>query len=315
MSGFGRVMSRRTMLQSLAAAAGHTAASAGRRIGFATGTYGMKMLSTQEALSAIAAIGYDGVELCLIAGWPTDPAKLSLPDRRALRSLLGDTGLAVPALLESLTITGVAAKRTANLERLKFALDLGNALVPGNPPVIDTVLGGKSADWERLKGPMVSELHAWSRVAEDAKTTVCFKPHAGDAVNTPERAIWLLKAVGSPRIRIIYDYSHFHLEGFTLASSLEQLLPYTPFIAVKDSAGTAVQPEYLLPGDGTTNYLEYFRLLKELRYGGFIGVEVSAMIFKKPGYQPLEAARHCYERLAPVFVLAGLERPSHKQPK
>ena len=164
------MISRRSMLQSLAAAAVLGAAPKRPVIGFATGTYGMKTLSTQEALRAIAEIGFDGVEPCLITGWPADPAKLSAPDRRALRSVLGETGLAVPALLESLSITGVAAKRASNLERLKLAVDIGNELVPSTPPVIDTIIGGKTADWEKLKGTMADELHAWARVAEDAKT-------------------------------------------------------------------------------------------------------------------------------------------------
>lgn len=303
------MISRRAMLQLLAAAAAHSATPKGPVVGFATGTYGMKTLSTQQALRAIAEIGYDGVEPCLISGWPMDPAKLSSSDRRAIRFLLGETGLAVPALLESLPITGDPAKRASNLERLKLAVDLGNELVPLTPPVVDTTIGGKSADWEEIKGTMADELHAWARVAEDAKTTVCFKPHVGNAVSSPERAIWLLKEVGSPRIRIIYDYSHFYLEGFSLASSLKQLLPYTSFISVKDAAGTAARPEFLLPGEGKTDYLEYFRLLRELRYSGYVGVEVSVMIQRKPKYQPIPAARLCYERLAPLFTRAGVERP------
>jgi inosose dehydratase len=300
------------MLQSLAVAAVLGAAPKSPVIGLAAGTYGMKTLSPQEALRTIAEIGYDGVEPCLITGWPSDSAKLSAPDRLNLRAVLGETGLAVPALLESLSITGVAAKRASNLERLKLAVDLGNELIPSTPPVIDTVIGGKTADWEKLKGTMADELHAWARVAEDSKTTICFKPHAAQAVNSPERAIWLLKEVGSPRIRIVYDYSHFYLEGFPLASSLKQLLPYTAFISVKDAAGTPAKAEYLLPGDGKTDYLEYFRLLKELRYSGFVGVEVSAMIQHRPEYKPVPTTRLCYERLAPLFARAGVERPARK---
>jgi len=288
------------------------AASPGSVIGFAGGTYGMMMLSTEAAFRILAQIGYDGVEPCVIAGSPTDPARISSADRRTLRSLLTATGLAVPALLESLIITGDPAKRASNLERLNRAVEFGNELVPFHPPVIDTVLGGKSADWERLKGPMADELHAWARLGEEARTTVCFKPHAGQAVNNPERAIWLLKQVGSPRLRIIYDYSHFYLEGFSLESSLKQLLPYTAFISVKDSRGAPNKPEYLLPGDGDTDYLQYFRLLKEMRYSGCVGVEVSAMIHRKPGYQPVPTMRLCYERLAPVFAQAGIQRPRRR---
>jgi sugar phosphate isomerase/epimerase len=156
----------------------------GPEIGFATGTYGMKRMATGDALRTLAKIGYDGVELCLIASWPADPAKLSAADRRELRKLIGDTGLALPAVLESLPYGSTPSKRTHNIERLK-ALDLANELAPANPPVIDTILGRKSADWDKIKGTLVDEVGAWTRVANATRTAVCFKPHAGQAVDTP----------------------------------------------------------------------------------------------------------------------------------
>jgi sugar phosphate isomerase/epimerase len=79
---------------------------------------------------------------------------------------------------------------------------------------------------------------------------------------------------------------------------------------VKDSAGTPAKYEYLLPGDGKTDYLAYFRLVKELNYSGFINVEVSGHIQRKPGYQPVPTTKLCYERLAPLMKRAGLVRPT-----
>jgi inosose dehydratase len=55
----------------------------------------MKALKTADALRACAGIGYDGVELALLPGWPTEPGRLSADDRRDLRGRLGDAGLAL----------------------------------------------------------------------------------------------------------------------------------------------------------------------------------------------------------------------------
>jgi inosose dehydratase len=281
-------------------------------IGFGIGTYGAKTMKTADALRLIADTGYDGVEPALMPGWPTDPRQLSEKGRRELRSLLAQTGLAVPALLEALPIGNMPEQRRYNIERLKLAMDLGNQLVPSNPPIVETILGRNADDWDRAKDRMAEELAEWARVAEAAKTTVCFKPHAAQAVNSPQRALWLLEQVRSSRLRIVYDYSHFYLEGFPLESSLKTLLPYIAYIAVKDSLGTPAKHDYLLPGDGKTDYLRYFKLLKELQYDGFVAVEVSAMIQKKPGYQPAPTARLCYQRLAPLFAKAGIFRPARR---
>ena len=281
----------------------------GRTIGLNTGTYGMKALKPVDALRAIAEIGYDGVELCLIAGWPTDPAVLGSSDRREIRQALQDTGLALPSLMDSLSILG---DRAHNLERLKLAIALAHELSPDKLPVIETVLGGKSADWDQGKERIAEELRQWAQLAEDGKITVCFKPHADQAVDMPDRALWLLQQVNSPRIRIVYDYSHFQVQGLPLEATLRELLPYTSYIAVKDSTGDRAKHQFVLPGDGGTDYVAYLRLLKGLGYNGFVGVEITSQIHAKPGYDPIATSKLCYERLAPAFEKAGVARPVHK---
>src|ERR1051326_7212328 len=109
------MISRRTLLQSCMAPAVMAAANKIPPIGLATGTYGMKTMSTAEALKTLAAIGYDGVQLCFIAGWPADPAKLSASDRKDLRKQIGDSGLAVPAVLENLPYNAAPEKRAQSL--------------------------------------------------------------------------------------------------------------------------------------------------------------------------------------------------------
>ncbi len=303
---------RRMFLRSALAAPLALAAKTGTTIGLGMGTYGMKTMSTNAALRAIAETGYDGVELALMPGYATEPKLLSAGDRQTVRRQLSDLGLALPSLLESLPITGKAEKRATNIERLKQAMGLAHDLAPSKPPVVETILGYKTSEWDAVKDGMVDELKDWAKLAESNKITICFKPHAGQAVHTPERALWLVHAVNSLNFRIIYDYSHFSLEGVSLEGSMKECLPYAPFIHIKDAAGTPDKHDYLLPGDGKTDYVHYFKLLKENGYHGFVVVEISSMVFSKPGYQPLPAVRLCYERMAPAFVKAGLKRPPRK---
>ena len=288
------------------------AAAAGRTIGLNTGTYGMKSLTIADALRTIADIGYDGVEIAMMPGWPTDPAILSKGNRQEIRRILDGGGLALPSLMESLSMDAGADAAPKNhahrLERLKLAIALAHELSPRNPPVIETVLGGKTAEWEEVKRRMADELGGWAKLAEEGGITICFKPHADQAVDFPDRALWMLKQVPSPRIRIIYDYSHFYVQGLTLEERLRTLLPYTAYIAVKDSAGDRNKHQFLLPGDGHTDYVAYLRLLKELGYGGFVGVEITSQIHSKPGYEPVATSRLCYQRLAAAFEKAGVQR-------
>jgi len=117
-------------------------------------------------------------------------------------------------------------------------------------------------------------------------------------VNSPERLLWLLQQAPSKALCVDYDYSHFEVQGIPLESSLRALLPQTRFIHVKDTAGDASKFQFLLPGQGRTDYPAYFKLLRSLGYQGPVVVEVSAQIFNKPGYDPLAAARESYTALA-----------------
>ena len=295
---------RRQLLQSLAAAA--VLQGSVPRIGLCTGTYGMKTLAPREALELIANIGYDGVEISLLPGWPTDPVVFDNAARANLKKVLQQTRLALPSLLESLPLSPAAGQHQANLERLRRAAQMAHDLAPDKPPIVETVLGLKREDWDASKTRMAAELADWATVARQNDITLAIKPHAGQAMCSPERALWILRQVNSPSLRVIYDYSHMFIEGFELESSLRQLFPYTVFIALKDGLKNAPGHEFLLPGDGATDYKSYFQLLRRLNYQGYVGVEVSALIFRQPGYDPEAAARRSYTNLAPVMTATGV---------
>ena len=282
-------------------------------VGLSIGTYGLKDLTTPDALRLIQETGYDGLQLAVMPGWSTDSSKLSAEGRRTLRKQIEDHNLALPSMLESIPLRGTADAKEKNLDRLKRAVELGNELVPGRPPCLDTILGRKKVEWENAKEAMAEELRTWVPVLEGGKTTLTFKPHAGDAVQSAERALWLIQAVGSPRIRIVFDYSHFYVEGYPLEQSLRRLINFSQMIVVKDSEGTSENHTFLLPGDGKTDYLAYFQLLRELGYSGFVNVEVSAHVHRKPDYQPVATAKLCYHRLAPLMERGGLVRPVRRE--
>ncbi len=279
-------------------------------IGFGFGTYGMQSLSIANAISTCAEIGYDGLEIAVIPGWSTEPTLLSQKDRAEIRKRLTDAQLAVPSILESVHCLRTEATHRENLERLKRAAQLARDVAPENPPVVQSIAGGKPAQWDQRKDELVAQLADWAKIGESNGIVICFKPHAGHMADNPERTLWLHQQVGSDWLKVVYDYAHFYLEGLPLKSSLKALLPITAYVQVKDSRHTAEKHEYLLPGDGKTDYVELLTLLKQSGYRGFVNVEVSSMIHRKPGYQPIPTANLCYRRLAPLFDQVGIKRPT-----
>ena len=277
-------------------------------IGLGFSLYGMKSLPLTTALQTCREIGYDCIELPLMPGWPADPEKLAFSARKELKAGLEKSGLRLSALMENLPLLGDDKTHAANLQRLKLAADLAHELVPEKPPLIETVLGGKPAEWEAVKEKIAARLRDWAKVAEENKVVIAIKAHVGNALHTPADAVWLLEQVGSKFVRLAYDYSHFGLQRISLESSLDTLLPHAVFIHVKDAEGDAAKFQFLLPAEKENRYADYFKLLAKKKYRGDVVVEVSGQIHSRPGYDPVAAARKCYGPLAAAMREAGVRR-------
>jgi inosose dehydratase len=155
-----------------------------------------------------------------------------------------------------------------------------------------------------VKERLVDRLRAWADMAAAAKVVLAIKPHVGNALHTPDDALWLVRQVRSPHLKLALDPSHFHLRGFSPEKTVPALAPETTFVHVKDARGTADKFEFLLPGEGGFDDGTYFALLKKAGYRGPVVVEVSGQISNRAGYDPVAAARKSYQNVAPA--LAGL---------
>lgn len=271
--------------------------------------YGMKSLPIEKALKTCADIGYRDVEPALLEGFDTEPTKLSAARRKEVRSLLDSLGLRVPAVMENIRPAVSDDAQQTNLEKIARAAELAHEWAPKGAaakPVIETVLGGKPEEWKAYREPMLAGLRSWAAAAKKSDVVIAIKAHVAGAMHTPEDTVAVVRELNSPNLRAVYDFSHFERQGMDLEKSVRTLLPETVFIHVKDGRGKpGGKFEFLLPGEGETDYVKYFRILRELNYSGSVTVEVSAQIHQKPGYEPASAARKSYEALSRAYVASA----------
>lgn len=276
-------------------------------LGFST--YGMKTMPTEKALAVLAEIGFDAVELAVRTGWDADSAKLNRKRRKAIRKQLQDLPLRLTSLMEHVFPTDDRQQQMA-LDRLKLAAELAQDLSPQAPPVIQTVLGG--GQFEKIKIQMVEHLAEWVKVADATETTIAIKPHRGGGVSKPSEAVWLIEQLGKPpRVRMVYDYSHYAFRDLPLAETIRTALPYTSHIAVKDASQENGRVRFKLPGEAGT--IDFAALIRQFYAGGYRGdfnCEVSGHVSGQPGYDPISAAKTSYTNMSAAFQKAGVPRPN-----
>lgn len=266
------------------------------------GNYGMQGLEVDRALAEIRRIGYDGAELCLIPGWPSEPSKLDPAARRRIR----ESGIPIPSMIENFNLLVSDDAHRQTLTRIRTAAKLAHEIAPGSPPLLQSVMGGKPEEWMQVRDKMAARLAEWGRAAEQSRIKLAVKSHVSSASDTPEKLLWLLDRAASPALTAVYDYGHFELLNLDMEKTMEQLVPRSSFITVKDGKRVNGKPQFLLPGEGTIDYHRYCRKLRQFGYRGWMLVEVSRQLQTVPGYDPIAVAEKSYRHLAPILQKNGL---------
>jgi len=269
--------------------------------------YGMKTLAIDEALRTCAEIGYRDVEPALLAGYDTEPKRVSAARRKEIRSLADGLGLRIPCLMENIRPAVDDKAQAENFEKIARAAELAHAWKPADPApaIIETVLGGKPDEWSKFRAPLLDGLAKWADAAKKHDLVIAIKAHVSGAMHTPDDTLGVVRELNSPHIKAAYDFSHFERQGMDLEKSLRTLAPETVFVHVKDNRLAAGKFDFVLPGEGDIDYVRYFRILKELKYAGSVTVEVSSAVHQKPGYDPKAAAQKSFQSMHAAYVEAA----------
>jgi inosose dehydratase len=270
----------------------------------------MPAVPIDEAVAHIAGLGYDGIEIAVGPGWTTELNTLDAAERRRILGLLTQRGLPLTAIAGHASLLETDAEVHAqNVARLRAAIDLAiDWAQDGIPPFVNTLSGGRSEDWGAQRDLFADRLAEVVAYAARQGVVLAMEPHVDGLVDTPQKMVEILRLVDSPNLRVNFDISHFDIHGMPTAESVALLAPYTVHTHVKDQRGRYPDYQFLTPGEGDFDYVEYLRTMRDHGYDGYINVEVSLMRQRQPGYDPLAAALLAYQTVARAFREAGIER-------
>jgi inosose dehydratase len=273
-------------------------------------TWGMPKLSIDVAVNHIASLGYDGMEISVLPAWTTAIDTLDTAERKRILNLVNSKGLTISAISGHASLLEEdPADNERNLQRLKAAIDLAVEWAQnGRIPYVNTLSGGRTANWDAQKELFAERLLPAAQYAKSRGVTLAMEPHVDGLVDTPERMVTILKMVNEPALKVNFDISHFDIMGMPSEESISILAPYTVHTHVKDQRGRYPNYEFLTPGEGDFDYVDYLKRMHAHGYDGFINAEIGMMRQRKPDYDPLAACDLSYKTLSKAFVDAGISR-------
>lgn len=157
---------------------------------------------------------------------------------------------------------------------LAVADTLAIAKTVGSPPLI--VASGFVRDGISMadhKAEAVKVLRRAADLAEAAEVTLVLEPlndrveHPGMYLVDTTLALDIIEAVGSPRLKLLYDVYHSHVMGEDMRTVLAGRMHLVEHVQVADSPGRNE------PGSGTIDWIETMTTLRELGYRSALGLE------------------------------------------
>ncbi|MDR5695631.1 MAG: 5-keto-L-gluconate epimerase [Armatimonadota bacterium] len=236
-------------------------------------------------LHELKALGYEGVELAI-----RDPGSV---DRTALRALLDEVGLSVPALgtgqaylADGLSFTNPSkGVRRGAVARVRAHISLAASL--GAMVVIGLIRGKvEETPREQAVAWMLECLKECAQVAEDADMRLVLEPvnrYESNLINTVEEALAVIQEVGSPYLGLLADTFHMNIEEPSIEASLRAAGSLLWHVHIADSNRRA-------PGLGHLDFPRILKTLREIGYSGYLSAEI--LPFPDPHEASLQTVRY-----------------------
>ena len=304
-------------------------------------TWSMASVPYQTFIPALSDIGFKAIAISVVPGYPIGGTwvanagaldGLSADDRRCIKQMFEERELKLPSVIGNQSL--VVDDASVQMDRLRRAIDLCVELtLRGQPaPTMNTGVAGHSGELEAKQQLVVDRLGELATYAAERGVVICIEPHVGGAVDTVERAEWIVDAVKSPALRLDFDVSHFEVVGVPMEESVTRLAPLAAAAEIKDQKfryaseggsdewfvkgngsgrafapdGREVEFQFLLAGEGTFDIPRYLRLMQDQGFSGPIAFEASVQCQARPGYDARESARAIYSWMADGWRAAGL---------
>jgi protein FrlC len=253
-----------------------------------------------DAISLIAKIGYDGVDI-----WGGRPhvyrQDLSKQELKNLRKLIEDHGLAVSSFMPAFyryphSLSSPNPKvREDSIGYMRACLD--NAVVLGADLVLvvpdHSLYGQTREDSQRRMIESIDVIAQYAFQYDELRLGIEILYYdETDFVNSADDTLDIINQLGHKNLGVVLDTGTLNLNKESLKDILVKLDSLLLQVHVNDNQGRDRQ-QNLIPGEGNYDFRTLIRILMDHNYSGFLSAELS----KEYANDPEPALRTTLERL------------------
>ncbi|VTR97375.1 Xylose isomerase domain-containing protein TIM barrel OS=Planctomyces brasiliensis (strain ATCC 49424 / DSM 5305 / JCM 21570 / NBRC 103401 / IFAM 1448) GN=Plabr_0077 PE=4 SV=1: AP_endonuc_2 [Gemmata massiliana] len=219
-------------------------------------------------LAKLKAAGFDGVELPVFGGAPSDykPVRAEL-DRLGLKCttvtiLTKETNAASPD----------AATRQKAVEWLKTVVEINHVLGaetvcgPYHSAIGEFTGTGPTADEKKHSADVLRQVAEFAKQANLMMAVEYLNRFECYLINTAAQAVELVKMVDHPNLRTMYDSFHAHIEEKDPAAAIRTIAPVLAHVHISEN-------DRGIPGTGQVNWDDTFGALADIKYDGWMTIE------------------------------------------
>lgn len=260
--------------------------------------YPHKVEDAFKALPEIRKLGFHFLEM---EGLGANNLRSLYRRRKQLLQVLGDSGLHVHnfCVVNPELVSLNAAKRQRALDLFKLGAELGDLLgaetlhlasyappvryLEAKPYQLGKKRGYKFVDktrvqipkgfkWDPVWNALVESCRCCADVAAQHGKTVLMEPRVGEVICSVDSLLRLIEQVQRDNFKANFDTGHFSAQRENVPLALMKLQGRFANIHIADNDPRDSQ--HLPIGDGTIDWREFFRVLKNLKYDGYLGLDL-----------------------------------------
>jgi len=126
--------------------------------------------------------------------------------------------------------------------------------------------------WQNVWNALVSSCRECAGIAAGHGKTVIMEPRVGEVICSVDSLLRLIEHIGRSNFQANLDTGHFSAQRENVVLALKKLEGKFANIHISDN--DPVNTDHLPIGDGSIDWLEFFRVLKEMKYAGYLGLDL-----------------------------------------